>query len=132
MEEAMIYLPQRIPLLVLSATVGTRTRSPNGWGHPRQGLSGRRGDPPPRAAFPPGTGAGGTLLPLLVGGAGQKVRLYKKVAELLGGRKAHSVAPPGRLPLFAKFWTFCAVLICCRPSFFEIQGGLSSGTAVVA
>ena len=102
-EETMIYLPQRIPLLLLSATVGNSHQIAKWLGAIRgKDCQVVEETHRPVPLFPLVLAPGGTLLPLLVGGAGQKVRLYKKVAELLGGRKAHSVAPPGRLPPFGE------------------------------
>ncbi len=102
-EETMIYLPQRIPLLLLSATVGNSHQIAKWLGAIRgKDCQVVEETHRPVPLFPLVLAPGGTLLPLLVGGDGQKVRLYKKVAELLGGRNAHAVAPPGRLPPFGE------------------------------
>lgn len=100
-EETMIYLPQRIPLLLLSATVGNA-------GQIAQWMSAIRGRPcrvvqetrRPVPLYPILMHPDGTLLPLLVAGEGGKSRLYKKVADYLGAKHAPSLAAPGQLPPF--------------------------------
>jgi ATP-dependent RNA helicase HelY len=101
-EETMIYLPRRIPLLMLSATVGN-AREIAAW------LSATRSRPcrvvqetrRPVPLYPLLLHPSGTLLPLLTrSGAKTKTRLYKKVDELLASRRPPSVGPPGRLPPF--------------------------------
>jgi ATP-dependent RNA helicase HelY len=101
-EETMIYLPKRIPLLLLSATVGNA-------GEIAAWLSTTRARPcrvvhktrRPVPLYPLLLHPSGTLLPLLTrGGAKGKTRLSKKVHELLESHRPPSVGPPGRLPPF--------------------------------
>ena len=102
-EETIIYLPRRIPLLLLSATVGN-ARQIAAW------LSTTRSRPcrvvqetrRPVPLYPLLLHPSGTLLPLLTrGGAkNKKTRISKKVQELLESRRPPSVGPPGRLPPF--------------------------------
>jgi len=101
-EETIIYLPRRIPLLLLSATVGnaheiaawlTAIRAKNC----RVVQETQR----PVPLYPLFMHPSGTLLPLLTKSDGQgKTRLYKKVKELLDSRHTPTVGPPGRLPPF--------------------------------
>ena len=101
-EETIIYLPKRIPLLLLSATVGNS-------GEIAAWLSAIRSRPcrvvretrRPVPLYPLLLHPSGTLLPLLTrGGAKGKTRISKKVHELLESRRPPSVGPPGRLPPF--------------------------------
>ncbi|MEJ2659131.1 MAG: DEAD/DEAH box helicase [Desulfobacteraceae bacterium] len=102
-EETIIYLPRRIPLLLLSATVGN-ARQIAAW------LSTTRSRPcrvvqetrRPVPLYPLLLHPSGTLLPLLTrGGAkNKKTRISKKVQELLESHRPPSVGPPGRLPPF--------------------------------
>ena len=103
-EEIMIYLPQRIPLLLLSATIGnaheisdwlvsTRSKACH--------VVQERKRPVP--LYPMLLHPSGTLYPLLVKSQGQgKTRLYKKVINFLNTRRQQSLAPPGRLPPFGE------------------------------
>ena len=102
-EEVMIYLPARIPLLLLSATIGNAGRIA-GW------LESIRGRPcavveetrRPVPLFPLFLRPGGTLLPLTEaerGGTG--VRPSRKVAEFLG-RNARSSFRGPKLPPFGR------------------------------
>jgi superfamily II RNA helicase len=108
-EETMIYLPQRISLLLLSATIGN-DRQIADW------LSSIRRRPcrvvrekkRPVPLYPIFLHPSGTLLPLLVKGGDQgKRRLYKKVNDYLTSKKGLQLAPAGKLPPFG---TLIAVL----------------------
>lgn len=103
-EEIMIYLPVRIPLLLLSATIG----NPNqiaGW------LSTIRdkackvvaNTQRPVPLFPLFFHPSGTLYPLLekTGRNGTRTRLYKKVYKFNQSSKRLMLAPPGKLPKFS-------------------------------
>jgi ATP-dependent RNA helicase HelY len=101
-EETMIYLPQRIPLLMLSATVGNDQEIAD-W------LSSIRSRPcrvvretrRPVPLFPIFLHPTGTLLPLTVTAGGHgKPRLYKKVNDFLTARNQPRLAAPGQLPPF--------------------------------
>jgi len=100
-EETMIYLPQRIPLLLLSATVGNA-------GQIAQWMSAIRGRPcrvvqetrRPVPLYPILLHPEGTLLPLLIAGHDGKSRLYKKVADFLSAKHVPTLASPGHLPPF--------------------------------
>ena len=100
-EETIIYLPSRIPLLLLSATIGNAD-------HIAQWLASVRKKecrvieetqrPVPLHAlfFHPS----GTLLPLTAPGGGGKNRLYKKVAAYVSNDRSPRLAPPRKLPPF--------------------------------
>jgi superfamily II RNA helicase len=99
-EETMIYLPRRIPLLMLSATVGndqqiadwlTRIRS-----KPCKVV---RETKRPVPLFPLFLHPSGTLLPLTVK-SGSGTRLFKKVGDYLSTKRRPRLAPPGQLPPF--------------------------------
>jgi ATP-dependent RNA helicase HelY len=101
-EETMIYLPRRIPLLMLSATVGN-AQEIAAW------LSATRSRPcrvvqetlRPVPLYPLLLHPSGTLLPLLTrSGAKGKTRISKKAQKLLESHRTPSVGPPGRLPPF--------------------------------
>jgi ATP-dependent RNA helicase HelY len=101
-EEIMIYLPQRIPLLLLSATIGN-ARQIADWlifiRHKACQVVQERKRPVP--LYPMLLHPSGTLYPLLTKHQGQgKSRLYKKVINFLNARRQQSLAPPGRLPPF--------------------------------
>jgi superfamily II RNA helicase len=98
----MIYLPQRIPLLMLSATVGNDQQIAD-W------LTSIRSRPctvvrekqRPVPLYPLFLHPAGTLLPLTIkNGKGSGVRLSKKVGDLLSARHQPRLAPPGQLPPF--------------------------------
>ncbi len=102
-EEVMIYLPARIPLLLLSATIGNAGRIA-GW------LESIRGRPcavveetrRPVPLFPLFLRPGGTLLPLTEPAReGTSVRPSRKVAEFLG-RNARSSFRGPKLPPFGR------------------------------
>lgn len=103
-EEVMIYLPQRIPLLMLSATVGNAHEIADWLISIRERAcrvvqAGKR----PVPLYPMFLHPSGTLYPLLVKkGAHERSRLYKKVINFLNTRRQQSLAPPGRLPPFGE------------------------------
>lgn len=103
-EEIMIYLPPRIPLLMLSATIGNAHQIAN-W------LTGirdrkcrvvqetRRPVPLTPILFHPS----GTLLPFFpTRNTGKKQRIYKKVGEFIKNRRPPLLAPAGKLPPFGQ------------------------------
>lgn len=102
-EETIIYLPQRIPLLMLSATVGNVQQI-------AQWLGAIRGRPcrvvqetrRPVPLYPMLIHPDGTLLPLLVAGPRGGSRIYKRVADFLTARRPPMLAPPGKLPPFGQ------------------------------
>ncbi|MCJ7773343.1 MAG: DEAD/DEAH box helicase [Desulfobacterales bacterium] len=99
-EEIMIYLPSRIPLLLLSATIGN-ARLIAEW------LSSLRSKEcivvneikRPVPLSPLFLHPEGTLLPLTVQrGQESKTRLYKKVSDFISSKHRRFLAPPGKLP----------------------------------
>jgi superfamily II RNA helicase len=101
-EEIMIYLPQRIPLLMLSATIGN-AREIADWLISIRGKTCRivRERKRPVPLYPMLLHPSGTLYPLLVKSPSRgKSRLYKKVLNFLNTRRQQSLASPGRLPPF--------------------------------
>ncbi|PIE63529.1 MAG: ATP-dependent DNA helicase, partial [Desulfobacterales bacterium] len=101
-EEIMIYLPARIPLLLLSATIGNPGQIA-GW------LSSIRHKPcrvvetkdRPVPLFPLFLHPSGTLLPLLEktrNPGGRTKRLHKKVYTYVNSKKALLLSQPGKLP----------------------------------
>ncbi|MBW1849517.1 MAG: DEAD/DEAH box helicase, partial [Deltaproteobacteria bacterium] len=101
-EEIMIYLPSRIPLLLLSATIGN-ARLIAEW------LSSLRSKEcivvneikRPVPLSPLFLHPAGTLLPLTVQrGQENKTRLYKKVSDFISSKRKRFLAPPGKLPPF--------------------------------
>jgi len=101
-EETMIYLPQRIPLLLLSATIGNAADL----AHWLSAIRGKRCQlvqetQRPVPLYPLLLHPAGTLLPLLAtDGKGGKPRLDKKVADYVAHRRTLELAPPGKLPPF--------------------------------
>ncbi|KPJ74392.1 MAG: ATP-dependent DNA helicase [Deltaproteobacteria bacterium SG8_13] len=101
-EEVMIYLPTRIPLLLLSATIGNADQIAAWLSHIRSRpcrvvAETRRPVPLYPLFFHPS----GTLTPLLKASAkGGKTRLYKKVGDFVHARKPPRIASPGKLPPF--------------------------------
>jgi superfamily II RNA helicase len=100
-EEIMIYLPSRIPLLLLSATIGNA-------GIIAEWLSSIRSKKcrvveethRPVPLYPLFFHPSGTLLPLLTGGRREKGRLHKKVASYASSSRPVLLAPPYKLPPF--------------------------------
>ena len=101
-EEIMIYLPSRIPLLLLSATIGNAHQIAD-W------LSGMRArkctvvaeTKRPVPLYPLFLDPSGTLLPYLApGAAGKNAKIYKKLNDFINLRRARQIAPPGKLPPF--------------------------------
>jgi ATP-dependent RNA helicase HelY len=100
-EEIMIYLPSRIPLLLLSATIGN-ARMISQW------LSSIRGREclvveeakRPVPLYPIFFHPSGTLYPLLVKGRPEKSRLSKKVAAYSSSSRPLYLSPPHKLPPF--------------------------------
>ncbi|MEH0022383.1 MAG: DEAD/DEAH box helicase [Desulfobacter sp.] len=101
-EEIMIYLPVRIPLLLLSATIGNPDQIA-GW------LAEIRGKPceiventnRPVPLHPIFFHPSGTLFPLLQPTEHGKPRLHKKVYKFVNSKRQPMLAPPGKLPRFA-------------------------------
>ncbi len=100
-EETMIYLPPRIPLLMLSATVGNAGAIAD-WLSTIRGrhcqVVAETGRPVP--LYPLALHPSGTLLPLTVKGERGSKKLYRKVAALIDNKKRNQ--PVGRrgLPPF--------------------------------
>lgn len=100
-EEIMIYLPMRIPLLMLSATIGNA-------GQIAKWLEAIRSRPctviaetrRPVPLYPLFFHPTGTLYPLTVGGGEKKVRLHKKVYQYASAHRPMLLAPPRKLPPF--------------------------------
>jgi superfamily II RNA helicase len=101
-EEIMIYLPRRIPLLLLSATIGNADLISD-WlatirGRPCALVTAEKRPVPLVHLF---LHPSGLLLPLTVmGKGGKRRRLHKKIAGYLAQRKPPYLAPPGKLPPF--------------------------------
>ena len=100
-EEIMIYLPSRIPLLLLSATIGN-AKVISQW------LSSIRNKKcivveetkRPVPLYPLFFHPSGTLYPLLARGSPRKGRLYKKVATYVSNSRPLYLSPPHKLPPF--------------------------------
>jgi superfamily II RNA helicase len=103
-EEVMIYLPARIPLLLLSATIGN-AKQIAAW---LTGIRSRKcvvvkETQRPVPLYPIFFHPSGTLYPLVTrSGAQSKTRLYKKVADYKNAKKKPFLAPPGKLPPFGE------------------------------
>jgi superfamily II RNA helicase len=103
-EEVMIYLPTRIPLLLLSATIGN-AKQIAGW---LTGIRSRKcavvkETQRPVPLYPLFFHPSGTLYPLMNrSGAKNKTRLYKKVVDYKNAKKTLFLAPPGKLPPFGE------------------------------
>ena len=99
-EEIMIYLPSRIPLLMLSATIGN-AKQISGWlEHIRQRrcivVEETRRPVPLHPLF---LHPNGTLLPLTgVKPVSGKTTIHKKVTPFLNPKSAPRLSPPGKLP----------------------------------
>ncbi len=98
-EEIMIYLPSRIPLLLLSATIGNAYKI-SGWLSSIRRRECRvieettRPVPLQPLFFHPS----GTLLPLI--SKNRKAKLHKKITEYKNMHRPPRLASPGRLPPF--------------------------------
>jgi superfamily II RNA helicase len=100
-EEIMIYLPSRIPLLLLSATIGNA-------GLVAEWLSAIRSKQcrvveerkRPVPLYPLFFHPSGTLLPLTTRGRAKKSRLHKKVSSYVNSHRPPLLAPPHKLPPF--------------------------------
>lgn len=100
-EEVMIYLPSRIPLLLLSATIGNAhfiAQWLSSIRHKKCSVveETHRSVPLYPLFFHPS----GTLFPLLAQGGPRKNRLYKKVAAYVGSTRPLLLSPPHKLPPF--------------------------------
>ncbi|MCD4719693.1 MAG: DEAD/DEAH box helicase, partial [Desulfobacula sp.] len=102
-EEIMIYLPVRIPLLLLSATIGNPFQIAK-W---LESIRGKKchiieEHDRPVPLFPLFMHPSGTLFPLMQKkGSGKKQMLYKKVFKFNNTKKSPRMAPVGKLPPFA-------------------------------
>ena len=102
-EEIMIYLPSRIPLLLLSATIGNADLIAE-W------LSSIRSKKcivveetkRPVPLYPLFFHPSGTLLPLITRSDSRKSRLHKKVAAFVNCDHPPLLAPPRKLPPFGE------------------------------
>jgi ATP-dependent RNA helicase HelY len=102
-EEVMIYLPQRIALLLLSATIGNAFQI-------AQWLQTIRGKPcaviqtskRPVPLYPLFFDPTGRLLPLVEKGKNEDLRIHKKVRDYLRQKPRPFLAPPGKLPPFGE------------------------------
>ncbi len=102
-EEIMIYLPTRIPLLLLSATIGNPDQIA-GW------LAEIRGKPceiventdRPVPLHPVFFHPSGTLFPMLQPSERGRPRLHQKVYKFVNSRRKPMLAPPGKLPRFSE------------------------------
>jgi len=99
-EEIMIYLPVRIPLLLLSATIGNATQIADWLAAIRQRpckvVNESKRPVPLKMIF---MEPNGTLVPLTqVPASGTKPRLSKQVQKYLDMKKSKIMAPPNQLP----------------------------------
>ncbi|NOX33798.1 MAG: DEAD/DEAH box helicase [Deltaproteobacteria bacterium] len=102
-EEIMIYLPCRIPLLLLSATIGNPFQIAK-WLESIRGKNchviEKHDRPVP--LFPLFLHPSGTLFPLMQKTQkGKKQKLHKKVFKFNNAKKKPLLAPPGKLPRFS-------------------------------
>ena len=102
-EEIMIYLPPRIPLLMLSATIGNADEIAQ-WlsvlrERPCQVVKETRRPVPLSPIF---LHPDGTLMPLSDASPKKPSRLYKRVADYVRSNRPPLMAPPGRLPPFGQ------------------------------
>jgi superfamily II RNA helicase len=103
-EEIFIYLPSRIPILMLSATIGNADQIADWLSTIRKCdcvVVEEKTRPVP--LFPIFLHPTGTLFPLLTGSRSKKrkqVRLHKKVVEYITAKQPQILAPPGKLPPF--------------------------------
>ena len=102
-EEIMIYLPVRIPLLLLSATIGNPFQIAK-W---LESIRGKKchvieNHDRPVPLFPLFMHPSGTLFPLMESlAAGQKQKLHKKVFKFANAKNRPSMGHAGQLPPFA-------------------------------
>ena len=100
-EEIMIYLPSRIPLLLLSATIGNPYQI-SGWLESIRSRkcqvieSSKRPVPLHPVFFHPS----GTLFPLLQGNKPKHPRPHRMVLDFLNKKHKPQIAQPGKLPVF--------------------------------
>ena len=101
-EEIMIYLPVRIPLLLLSATIGNAGQITDWLAEMRNRkctvvAENKR----PVPLYPLFLHPSGTLLPYLAPAAtGKKPTVYKKLNDFINLRRRPMISPPGKLPPF--------------------------------
>ncbi len=107
-EEIMIYLPVRIPLLLLSATIGNPDQIA-GWLAEIRGKDCKiiQNNNRPVPLHPIFFHPSGTLFPLLEkpdtpAGENRKPRLHSKVYKYVNSKRAPMLAPPGKLPRFSE------------------------------
>ncbi len=103
-EETIIYLPQRIPLLLLSATVGNAGKIAR-WIEKIRDRQCRvvTESKRPVPLYPLFFHPSGTLMPFMIQkGSKNKSRLYKKVEDFINLRRPPSLSRPGRLPIFGE------------------------------
>lgn len=103
-EEIMIYLPVRIPLLLLSATIGNPFQIAK-WLESIRGKKCIVVERPDRPVplFPLFLHPSGTLFPLMQNQeAGQKQILYKKVIKFEAAKSKYRISPVGKLPQFGE------------------------------
>ena len=102
-EEVMIYLPARIPLLMLSATIGNASQIAD-WLTRIRNRTCRviTETKRPVPLFPLFFHPSGTLYPLTVRDGMGKKMLHRKVREYLGTARPPRLAGPGKLPPFGE------------------------------
>ncbi len=100
-EEIMIYLPVRVPLLLLSATIGNAPEIAE-WLSAIRRKECRlvRENHRPVPLYPLYFAPSGTLLPLVTTTPKGKSRIYQKVNDLVNQKKKPSIGPPWGLPPF--------------------------------
>jgi len=101
-EEIMIYLPSRIPLLMLSATIGNANQIARWLSSIRlKECTVIEETKRPVPLFPLFFHPSGTLLPLITHrGPGEKPRIHKKVDAYIRSKHPPLLAPPRKLPPF--------------------------------
>ncbi len=102
-EEIMIYLPSRIPLLLLSATIGNAALIAE-WLSSIRTKKCRVVEEQKRPVplYPIFFHPSGTLLPLTTHSRQKKSKLHKKVFAYVNSRRPLLLAPPHRLPPFGE------------------------------
>ncbi|MFO7965282.1 MAG: DEAD/DEAH box helicase [Desulfobacterales bacterium] len=103
-EEIIIYLPSRIPLLLLSATIGNALQIAQWIGEIRANMCEVVAEyKRPVPLFPLFFHPSGTLHPLITNPSDNKAtRLDKKVSSYLKEKRPRFLAPPHRLPPFGE------------------------------